>query len=529
MTPSHPASAARLAACLLTGLGLAGCAGQPVAVQSDPPGATVRVERVYSDGGRPKPIRLSDDVAPLTVSLPFDKGQTYRITAAAPQYRAASAVVTPESIRGQSSVALRLAREYADSSAVEFRPAYGDRVWALVPRTDPTQAYVLADAAGGTVAPGTVEAGANAVNVTNNRSADVDYPSLAASPTGDALLYQRVERRPLPPRTVAIPAGSKATLASVAAEAGVTVAELRKSNPTLPPKLPEDAPRLSGRSLRVDAAELASEIYRQPLPNGPPSRLTRDQAAAEATPAFTAFGDEAIFASDANSPNATLWRTSLQRGSRLTRVTRGDALDYGPSAGGNLIAYTSVPARPPTAGGPTDAAGEPQPPSQVWTARADREELSRLADGSQGSISPDGRQVAYLARAARGVRELYVMDANGSAPEKLYGDLDADLRDPAWSPDGRYLAFASNARTEAERAAGVPRNWNLYVVPADGSAAPARATSNASFDAAPAFDRSGRAIYFRSNRGGAWNVWRIDADPAALLATAGSAGPSTAP
>ena len=526
MTLNHAPLLCRSLA-LFAGLAVVGCAGRAVRVATDPAGAAVRVERFYADGGTPRPIKLSDSTAPLTLSLPFDKGQTYRVTATAPQFRAASAVLTPQSVPADSALTLRLSREYADSAAVEYRPAFGGRVWRLVPQLNPTQAYVLADAAGGTVAPGSVEANANATNITGNRSADVDYPSISASPTGDALLYQRVERRPLPPKTVTIPADSGATLDSVAAEQGVTVEELRRSNPDLPAKLRADQPRLSGESLRIDGTELSSGIYRQPLPAGPASRLTRDESATELTPAFTAFGDDAVFASDANSNNATLWRTSLQRGSRLTRLTRGDALDFGPSVGRDLIAYTSVPPRPPAAGSPADA----DAPMQVWTARADREELSKLADGSAATISPDGRQVAYLARAGnggKGTREVFIIDANGSAPEKLFGSAGVDVRDPAWSPDGQFLAFAADAQTAAERRGGVPRNWNLYVMPADGSAPPARLTSNASFDAAPAFDRSGRAVYFRSNRGGAWNVWRIDADPAAMLRAA-AAGPSTRP
>jgi Tol biopolymer transport system component len=44
--------------------------------------------------------------------------------------------------------------------------------------------------------------------------------------------------------------------------------------------------------------------------------------------------------------------------------------------------------------------------------------------------------------------------------------------------------------------------------PAGGSE-PVRVTTNPSLDDCPAWGEDGRSIFFRSNRGGQWNVWRI--------------------
>ena len=38
---------------------------------------------------------------------------------------------------------------------------------------------------------------------------------------------------------------------------------------------------------------------------------------------------------------------------------------------------------------------------------------------------------------------------------------------------------------------------------------PIQVTTNGSWDDHPAWDPNGSAIYFRSNRGGEWNIWRI--------------------
>lgn len=57
-------------------------------------------------------------------------------------------------------------------------------------------------------------------------------------------------------------------------------------------------------------------------------------------------------------------------------------------------------------------------------------------------ISPDGSQVAFIA-----LGDLYVMP-RGGAPRNITRDAALDA-DPAWSPDGRYLAWASDRAGDA--------------------------------------------------------------------------------
>jgi Tol biopolymer transport system component len=37
-----------------------------------------------------------------------------------------------------------------------------------------------------------------------------------------------------------------------------------------------------------------------------------------------------------------------------------------------------------------------------------------------------------------------------------------------------------------------------------------RLTRNESFDSNPVFHRNGKTIYFRSNRAGTWNIWKME-------------------
>ncbi|CAG0966423.1 partial Tol-Pal system protein TolB, partial [Anaerolineae bacterium] len=72
--------------------------------------------------------------------------------------------------------------------------------------------------------------------------------------------------------------------------------------------------------------------------------------------------------------------------------------------------------------------------------------------------SPDGKQIAFIAY-VHGSPEVYVMNDKGKKLQRLTADSAADA-DPVWSPDGTRVLFTSNR-------GGTP--W-LYTVRADGSA-----------------------------------------------------------
>jgi Tol biopolymer transport system component len=83
-----------------------------------------------------------------------------------------------------------------------------------------------------------------------------------------------------------------------------------------------------------------------------------------------------------------------------------------------------------------------------------------------------------------------------------------DEFDPAWSSDGLRIAYVS----DANRGGDTTDNYDIYVMDASGAGVapkPQRVTTNGSWDDSPAWDGS-HAIYFRSNRGAEWNVWRIE-------------------
>lgn len=148
------------------------------------------------------------------------------------------------------------------------------------------------------------------------------------------------------------------------------------------------------------------------------------------------------------------------------------------------------------------------------------EEIERLTrDGFDPAWSPDGAVIAYATAPSYGpgpssvVSRLRLLQIESGEDVALAID---DAREPAWSPDGRRLAYWSRAQGDPE----------IWTVRRDGGDAK-RVTSHPGQDWSPAWSGDGRYIYFTSDRGGRTNLWRVDVDPGSG-APVGDAQPVTA-
>jgi Tol biopolymer transport system component len=102
--------------------------------------------------------------------------------------------------------------------------------------------------------------------------------------------------------------------------------------------------------------------------------------------------------------------------------------------------------------------------SEIWVLARDTRELTKLAgpDAIEPEWSPDGRWIVYWAADERGVRDLWVVPADGSGePRQLTDDRAVDYS-PRWTDDD-LLYFLSN------RGDGVSSLWRVRMDRASGT------------------------------------------------------------
>ena len=141
----------------------------------------------------------------------------------------------------------------------------------------------------------------------------------------------------------------------------------------------------------------------------------------------------------------------------------------------------------------------------IFVAGATGESVRRVTDaGFDPAWSSDGKQIAFgteeiVDPASRvGDSTVYVVDAAGGSPRKV---VEGDGVQPSWSPSGQRIVYWSN--TGGQR--------DIYTVAAGGGTR-MPVTQDAAIDWSPVWSPDGRFIYFSSDRGGAMNLWRIAVD-----------------
>ena len=115
--------------------------------------------------------------------------------------------------------------------------------------------------------------------------------------------------------------------------------------------------------------------------------------------------------------------------------------------------------------------------------------------------SPDGDRIAF-ASLRDGNSEVYVMDVNGRNQRNLTRHPRSDDL-PSWSPDGSRIAFVSLRNRSYGR--------EVYVMRADG-ADPIALTTHPDDDFEPAWSPDGSRIAFVSDRDGDTEIYLMDAD-----------------
>jgi TolB protein len=118
------------------------------------------------------------------------------------------------------------------------------------------------------------------------------------------------------------------------------------------------------------------------------------------------------------------------------------------------------------------------------------------------SLSPDGRFLAF-ASDRDGQWDLYLLDLGDGTVRRLT-DTPSYEAAPSWSPDGQFLACESY----------LDENLEVVILAVDGAEAPINLSASPAADFAPAWSPQGRQIAFVSLRSGQRDIWLADLDQA---------------
>ena len=135
-----------------------------------------------------------------------------------------------------------------------------------------------------------------------------------------------------------------------------------------------------------------------------------------------------------------------------------------------------------------------------------------------GSFSPDGKKILFAAITLSGTQgnlDLVMVNADGSGLTKISDDGGKLVHQdwPAWSPDGKRIAFSSTHEG----------NQEIYTAAVDGSDL-VRLTQNPGIDAHPCWSPDGQTIAFATDRWGGLELASVRADGTGLVRLTRSRG-----
>jgi Tol biopolymer transport system component/tRNA A-37 threonylcarbamoyl transferase component Bud32 len=224
------------------------------------------------------------------------------------------------------------------------------------------------------------------------------------------------------------------------------------------------------------------DIFVKSLAGGEARRITSDKRYIISL-GWSADGKSILFSSN-RAGSHTLWRVAVTGGTPQRVLNVGNnASDPVLSRDGRLLAYAQF---------YVDA--------NIWEMNLNTGGTRKLIFSTQydssPQYSPDGTKVAF--RSSRsGPHEIWISSSDGTGAFQLTKFGNSLTGTPRWSPNNRQVAFDS-------RPEGQP---DIFVIDADGSNL-RRITNEPAEDVVPSWSLDGKYVYFSSNRGGAWQVWR---------------------
>jgi TolB protein len=113
--------------------------------------------------------------------------------------------------------------------------------------------------------------------------------------------------------------------------------------------------------------------------------------------------------------------------------------------------------------------------------------------------SPDGKQIAYVS--FEGQRAMVYVQTLSTRQRMLMAEFPGSNSAPAWSPDGKRLALVLTRDDYSQ----------IYLMNTDGSDL-RRITFNEAIDTEPTFSPDGKFLLFTSDRGGSVQIYRVSVE-----------------
>jgi len=138
----------------------------------------------------------------------------------------------------------------------------------------------------------------------------------------------------------------------------------------------------------------------------------------------------------------------------------------------------------------------------IWIKQLDRGPMTRLTFSGRDrrpAWSPDGRQVAFVRDSGPAVGDVYARNVDGSGGDRLMAHLDRPVQEVTWSGDGRWLVLRTETST---RGAG-----DIVAVRATGDSTPVPMAVSQFAELSPALSPDGRWLAYVSDEAGRAEVY----------------------